>query len=106
MAESVHFTTKRPQKLANNAYFLGNFLSPVFVREDIMGFELSRLHKKLESNILARTGRRIRGLDIQLLPEGIVLYGQATTYYVKQLAQHSIRELLPDVRLQNAIVVS
>jgi hypothetical protein len=35
-----------------------------------------------------------------------VLHGQASAFYIKQLAQHGVRELLPDVRLQNAIEVA
>jgi hypothetical protein len=66
---------------------------------------LPNLHTELENHVLARTGRRIRNLAIQLCPERVVLHGQAATYYLKQLAQHGVREVLPDVRLENAIVV-
>lgn len=67
--------------------------------------ELPLLREELESRVLARTGRRIRNLDIELSPEGVVLHGETTTFHVKQLAQHGVREILPDVRLQNAIKV-
>jgi hypothetical protein len=63
------------------------------------------LHSELETRVLARTGRRVRNLHIELSPERVVLHGQAATYYVKQLAQHGVREVLPEVRLENAIVV-
>jgi hypothetical protein len=59
----------------------------------------------LERHIRARTGSRVRNLAVELCPEGIVLHGRANTYYVKQLAQHGVRDLLPQVRLENAIVV-
>jgi hypothetical protein len=59
----------------------------------------------LERHILARTGRRIRNLAIELVPEAVILHGSAATYYVKQLAQHGVRDVLPQVRLENAIVV-
>jgi hypothetical protein len=64
-----------------------------------------QLHRELEQSVLARTGRRIRDLMIELSAERVVLRGRATTYYLKQLAQHGIREVLPQVRLENAIIV-
>jgi hypothetical protein len=64
------------------------------------------LRKELESRVLIRTGRRVRGLDIELSPECVKLHGQTNEYYVKQLAQQGVRELLPDVRLENAIEVA
>jgi hypothetical protein len=59
----------------------------------------------LERYVSARTGRRIRNLAIELLPERVVLRGEATSYYIKQLAQQGVRELLPLVRLENSITV-
>lgn len=67
--------------------------------------DFPHLREQLEIRIRARTGRRVRNLDIQLSPDGVTLQGMTVTFYDKQLAQHSIRELLPDVRLNNAIVV-
>lgn len=63
------------------------------------------LRLELERHIQARTGRRIRDLSVDLRPERVVLTGRADTYYVKQLAQHGVRDLLPHVRLENAIEV-
>jgi hypothetical protein len=68
-------------------------------------FSPPHLQKELEQSVLARTGRRVRNLAIELSPERIVLRGSADTYYIKQLAQHGVRDLLPQVRLENAIVV-
>ncbi len=65
----------------------------------------SQLRNELESHILARTGRRIRNLAVELSPECVVLHGRSTSYYVKQLAQHGVQDLLPRIRLENAIVV-
>jgi hypothetical protein len=64
-----------------------------------------QLQQELETHVNARTGRRVRDLAVELMPERVVLRGLAGTYYVKQLAQQGIREVLPDVRLENAIVV-
>ena len=65
----------------------------------------SQLHSKLEEQVHSRTGRRVRDLAIELSSERVTLHGWAASYHIKQLAQHSIRELLPHVRLENAIVV-
>ena len=67
--------------------------------------DFPRLREELESRIKALTGRRLRNLDIDLSKEGVVLKGEAQTFYVKQLAQHGVREVLPDVHLDNAIQV-
>jgi hypothetical protein len=65
----------------------------------------SELSSELHTRVLARTGRRVRNLIIELLPERVVLRGEAANFHVKQLAQHGVREVLPEVRLENAIVV-
>ncbi len=64
-----------------------------------------RLQRELENKVLARTGRRVRNLDIELRPEGVVLRGVASSYYIKQLAQQGVRDVLPHVQLENAITV-
>lgn len=64
-----------------------------------------QLRRKVEQNVLDRTGRRVRGLSVEFLPEQVILHGRASTYYVKQLAQQAVRDLLPQARLENAIVV-
>ena len=63
------------------------------------------LRKELESRLQACTGNRLQNLGIELSPDGIRILGQTSTYYVKQLAQHCVREILPDVRLVNDIHV-
>ncbi len=65
----------------------------------------SQLQQELEHNIHEKTGRRVRNLAIELEPERVILRGRAATYYVKQLAQHGVRDLLPHVYLENAITV-
>lgn len=65
----------------------------------------SQLHDELERRVLDRTNRRVRDLTIELFPEQVILRGRAASFYVKQLAQHGVRDLLPQVRLENAIVV-
>jgi hypothetical protein len=63
------------------------------------------MRKELETRVLARTGNQLRNLGIELSPDGIRLLGQTTTFYVKQLAQHCVHEILPKVRLVNDINV-
>ncbi|HYT94231.1 MAG TPA: hypothetical protein VEL76_36280 [Gemmataceae bacterium] len=71
-----------------------------------MGSNLTLLRQELESRVQLRTGRRVRNLAIDVSPERILLQGQATSYHVKQLAQHGVQEYVPDAQLENAIVVS
>jgi hypothetical protein len=70
-----------------------------------MTTDFPRLREQLETRVKARTGGRLRKLDIELSPDGIVLHGETTTFHVKQLAQHGVRDLLPNVQLRNDIVV-
>jgi hypothetical protein len=63
------------------------------------------LQSELERQVHDRTGRRVQDLTIELNPDRIILRGRSPSYYIKQLAQHGIREILPLVSLENAIVV-
>jgi hypothetical protein len=65
-----------------------------------------QLQQELETHVQVRTGRRVRNLCVEVIPEGVVLRGLAGSYYVKQLAQQEIRDRLPHARLENAIVVN
>ena len=65
----------------------------------------AQLRNEIERHVLVRTGRRVRNLAVELIPEAVILRGCASTYYVKQLAQHGVRDVLPQIRLENAIVV-
>lgn len=64
-----------------------------------------QLTTELERLVLTRTSRRVRNLRIEVHPERVILSGQTTSYYVKQLAQHGIREILPYISLENTIAV-
>ena len=63
------------------------------------------LRQELECRVQVRTSRRVRGLAVELYSDSVILRGQTATYYIKQLAQQGVREILPDVRLENAIEV-
>lgn len=64
------------------------------------------LDELLADQIHQRTGHRIRDLTVRVNGETVVLSGRAASFYVKQLAQHGVREMLPQVVVRNAIEVS
>jgi len=66
---------------------------------------LPKLRRELEIQVLARTGRRVQDLEVELLPGHVIVRGRASSYHVKQLAQHGVRDVLPEIPLENAIVV-
>ncbi len=51
------------------------------------------------------TGRRVRDLAVEVAPDRVTLRGRAASFHIKQLAQHGVREVVPTLRLDNAIVV-
>jgi hypothetical protein len=65
----------------------------------------THLKDQLERHVRRRTGRRIRNLAIELDPHRVVLRGQVSSFYVKQMAQQGIRDFLPDLLLENSLVV-
>ena len=42
---------------------------------------------------------------VEVGPDRVTLRGRASSFHVKQLAQHGAQEALPGARLENAIVV-
>jgi len=60
---------------------------------------------QLETKLLYRSGRQIRNLRVHIEDDGVVLYGQATTYYAKQLAQHAAMEITGLLVIANEIEV-
>src|SRR5262249_10964473 len=89
-----------------NAQLLGSNPAELADSEhSCMAVPSSKLKSQLEQQVQVRTGRRIRNLSVELEPGCVVLRGQATSYYAKQLAQHGVRDLLPQIRLENAITV-
>jgi hypothetical protein len=63
--------------------------------------------ENLEEQIHQRTNRQVRNLSVELRAGRVVLRGQATSYYVKQLAQQEVIGTLPaDVRVENTIIVA
>jgi hypothetical protein len=63
--------------------------------------------RELEEQVQVRTNRQVRNLSIELRPGRVVLRGQTSSYYVKQLAQHEVLGSLPaEVRVENTITVA
>jgi hypothetical protein len=61
--------------------------------------------QELERRVHLRTSRRVRNLMVELEPQRVILRGSADSYYIKQLAQQGVLDVLPDVCLHNAIAV-
>ncbi len=71
-----------------------------------MGYDsTTQMQIELERLVSSRTGWRIRNLTIEMAAERVILRGLAPSYHVKQLAQHGVRDLLPDIHLENTIKV-
>lgn len=62
--------------------------------------------RQIEETILRLTQRRISNLQVELEAEKVILRGQTDSFYLKSLAQQGVREILPQIRLQNAISVA
>ena len=60
----------------------------------------------LETHLQNRLGWRVRDLRVVCRNNGIILKGSACTYYAKQLAQHSVKEITDLPILANEIEVS
>ena len=67
---------------------------------------LTNLALHIHNAVLERTNRGIWNLAVEVLPERVVLRGATSTFYAKQLAQESVRKVLPKVKLENAIEVA
>ncbi len=70
-----------------------------------MGALPKPLDELLAEKVLAKTGRRVQNLAVEVLGETVVLRGKASSFHVKQLAQHGVRDVLPQVAVRNVIVV-
>lgn len=61
--------------------------------------------ENVENRIRHQLGGRLRDFRLEVADAGIVLYGHAPTYYVKQLAQHAIMAATAVPILRNEIEV-
>ncbi len=60
---------------------------------------------RVEALVQARLGRRVCSLRVLRSGNGLILRGQAATYYAKQLAQHAVMEITSVPILANEIEV-
>jgi len=67
---------------------------------------VTNLAMHLQTIVLQRTNRSVWNLAVEVSPERVVLRGEANTFYAKQLAQESVRNLIPLMKLTNAIQVA
>lgn len=65
----------------------------------------NRLEVRAATILLRRWGRRVRSFRLELRQGGLVLHGQAASYYTKQLAQHAAAEAAEMPIRANRIVV-
>jgi len=63
------------------------------------------LAREITKIVETRTHQRLHELTVEVQCDSIVLRGVATTFHVKQLAQHGVLDLLPGMRIDNAIEV-
>ena len=64
------------------------------------------LTEQLTNDVLQRTNGGVWNLAIEILPERVVIRGETKTFYAKQLAQETVRKMLPQMPMQNAIQVA
>jgi hypothetical protein len=61
---------------------------------------------RLQAAVAGRLGRRVHNFRVVVRDNGLVLQGQAPSYYAKQLAQHVVMETTHLPILINEIKVS
>jgi len=63
------------------------------------------LSELLIQRISKWTGRRVHNLAIEVGGGRVVLRGKVKSFHIKQLAQRGVQEIMPNAKLENAIVV-
>ncbi len=63
------------------------------------------LAEKIETAVQVRTGGRIRGLQVHVSDEGIVISGRVATYYTKQLVTHAAMDASDELLVTNEVEV-
>ena len=72
---------------------------------DLERARITLLENNIRRRIESRLPGRVRQLKVRATGTRIVLEGQCSTYYTKQLAQHAALGILEDEQLTNAIEV-
>jgi hypothetical protein len=71
----------------------------------VIPLDSSSLAVQLKERLVAKLGNRMRKLEVRCVENDVELTGEAPNFHVKQIAQHSVWEVMPQARLTNAIVV-
>lgn len=78
---------------------------PVRDADDHLSFDQSP-EERIRQAIASRTSGRIRGLGILVEGTKLVITGQSSTYYGKQLATHAALDVAEALVIQNDVVVA
>lgn len=63
------------------------------------------LAEQIQQVVQTRTGGRVRGLRVQVVDRYVIVSGQTSTYYNKQLVTHAAMEAADDALVQNDVEV-
>ena len=83
----------------------GTFVHPDADAVDDKAERRCQLAIAIRQRIESRLVGRIRSLAVRFVSDTVVLEGECSTYYSKQLAQHAALGVLEDEPLENTIVV-
>lgn len=84
----------------------GTFVHPDVSAADDQSQRRRQLAIAIRQRIETRLVGRVRDLAVKFVGETVVLEGNCSTYYSKQLAQHAALGVLETEQLENAIVVA
>jgi osmotically-inducible protein OsmY len=70
------------------------------------GAQQQSLELAIRQRIEQRLNGRVRNLSVRAHGDVVILEGECSTFYTKQLAQHAAMGVLEEEHLENAIVVS
>lgn len=62
-------------------------------------------YQRIATRVMEKLGGRLRGFGLDLVGGRLVLRGDASSYHVKQLAQHEVMSMTDRPILSNRIVV-
>ena len=93
-----------PDETASNSFASGDVARRRAAQE--AGAAQVALEIAIRQRIETRLNGRVRNLNVRASADLVILEGQCSTYYSKQLAQHAAMGILEDEHLENSIVVS
>ncbi|HKB36982.1 MAG TPA: hypothetical protein VKD72_11045 [Gemmataceae bacterium] len=66
-------------------------------REEACRQRSAELENDIRQHIMERTGRRVRGLEVKVVCDHIVIRGQTASFHLKQLALQGLLEVIGTV---------